>query len=854
MSNSRVTCDKRKDSIKCNKNKLLKSSEVVKKQVDELKKTIYFYDIQNEQVSNSNPITFMSLDKNNFQITINEYAILIPRIIPYNAYDKRCNFKSSDVSIAEVKGGVVLPKKCGTVYVTVTTANNEFQDVATINIVETVIEDEINLNQIYKVDLSKWSISNVGDNAEATSRGINNMLIWAKNNNYRKVIMEPGTYLIDENNTIYMVSNLELDLNGATLKLNPSSLNNVVQINIKNVSNSKITNGIIEGDRYNHGVTSHEFVHGIQFDSCSNIEISNLTIKDIQGYGLSFAPGTRKNLIYISRDNITKDIDNKNWKTINKIDISKIEDIFSISDPFGYGGYKYISKYVTFDIYFYNEKEELIDSYYNKKPYFKYGKPKLAKYIDITFNNSEWISDKGNTDFGNSIFFITDYNYTEKVNIHDCIIENCLALGCAYSAYGDGNIIENCKFKNNGGQHASYDFDAEDGWDNMSQLILKNNIFESYNSIVLCAGDSITMINNTTKGAVYIYGRCTNTRLISNTFTQETNTIASITANSEYDGDIYFEDNIIKSNFKYMDSYYPGTIRSYMVNNLIDRAGIMSKFCTDMIMCNSNNKYVEGDVINLYMSNCNNIMLRWLNLDKSILNNCSIISLDDNVTISKALFINCRGVNLYNSKSKMSFKECVFINSSYFKADENENLIFENCKWFLDIPKKIAENISNIIAYYENTKGVLWKSILFSELINNKAEYTIIANINSSGNGQAYIVNIDDSFNIERRWDYFLVYSIVGKVGENVKKYMWTSDIKYDSNFYITVTNKNNTMKIYINDKLINELVYDENLMYDFQNNVAKFGSVYNSYFEKYLVLDKALDIDEIIDTINIIK
>ena len=42
--------------------------------------------------------------------------------------------------------------------------------------------------------------------------------------------------------------------------------------------------------------------------------------------------------------------------------------------------------------------------------------------------------------------------------------------------------------------------------------------------------------------------------------------------------------------------------------------------------------------------------------------------------------------------------------------------------------------------------------------------------------------------------------------------------------------------------------------MYDFQNNVAKFGSVYNSYFEKYLVLDKALDIDEIIDTINIIK
>ena len=254
------------------------------------------------------------------------------------------------------------------------------------------------------------------------------------------------------------------------------------------------------------------------------------------------------------------------------------------------------------------------------------------------------------------------------------------------------------------------------------------------------------------------------------------------------------------------------------------------------------------------MSNCNNIMLRWLNLDKSILNNCSIISLDDNVTISKSLFINCRGVNLYNSKSKMSFKECVFINSSYFKADENENLIFENCKWFLDIPKKIAENISNIIAYYENTKGVLWKSILFSELINNKAEYTIIANINSSGNGQAYIVNIDDSFNIERRWDYFLVYSIVGKVGENVKKYMWTSDIKYDSNFYITVTNKNNTMKIYINDKLINELVYDENLMYDFQNNVAKFGSVYNSYFEKYLVLDKALDIDEIIDTINIIK
>lgn len=853
MSNNEFTCNERKETLNDKKIELFKTWGFFKKSADELKKAIYLNDTYSKE-DNNIPITFMSLDKNIYDITVNEYAILIPRITPYNAYDKRCYFESSDTSIAEVKGGVVFPKKSGRVNITVTTANNEFQDIATINISEVMINEHINSSEIYKVNLSDWSISNLGDNAKETSKGINNMLIWAKNNSYKKVIMEPGIYLIDENNTINMLSDLELDLNGSTFKLNPSSLNNIVQINIENVSNCRITNGTIEGDRGSHGISDHEFVHGIQFNSCSNVEIDNLIIKNIQGYGLSYAPGKRKNLIYIKRENIIQDSGTKSWKTINKIDIGKIGDFFSITDPFGYGGYKYLSKYVTFDIHFYDEKNELVKSYYNKKPYCKYSKPELAKYVDITFSNSEWISDKGNTDFGNSIFFITDYDYTEKINIHNCTIENCLALGCAYSAYGDGNIIESCIFKDNGGQYASYDFDAEDGWDNMSKLILKDNKFESYNSIVLCAGDSITLINNVIKGAVYIYGRCTNTRLISNNFTQDINTIASITANSDYDGEIFFEDNIIRSNFKYDDSLYPNSIRAYMIRNIMYTSGVMSKYCMDSLIMNSQNKYIQGIIKNMYIINSFNLMARWLSLNDSILNNCSIVSMNKDVAINNTLFINCKGISLYNSDSKISINNCVFINSSYFKANENDNMIFQNCKWVMDIPERIRVNIKNIVAYYEETNDLVVKSNLFSQLILNKNDYTIILKVKNKGNGQVYIVNVAEKFIIERRWNYVISYSITGKVDEVDKKYDWTSNEKYEEISFIAITNRENVLKIYVDNSLIKELNYDKNINFNFQDDIVSFSSYYNSYFEKYLVLSNSLDINEISEVIKILE
>src|SRR4051812_9033709 len=109
------------------------------------------------------------------------------------------------------------------------------------------------------LELSRWGVSNVVSNtADSTlatnnSNGINNALTWASQQGYTEVILPNGTYLIHEKIPIEPKSFMTLNLGGSTLRIRDNSEIRYGVINFqRNQIFSRVTNGKIQGDRYNH--------------------------------------------------------------------------------------------------------------------------------------------------------------------------------------------------------------------------------------------------------------------------------------------------------------------------------------------------------------------------------------------------------------------------------------------------------------------------------------------------------------------------------------------------------------------------------------------------------------------------
>ncbi|MEW4264796.1 hypothetical protein Q0N30_13985 [Priestia megaterium] len=70
----------------------------------------------------------------------------------------------------------------------------------------------------YVIELDRWEIKNNGTEPLKTTNGINNALLWAKENKYGEVILPEGTYLIDKNSSIKFWSDTHYKLYGCLLK------------------------------------------------------------------------------------------------------------------------------------------------------------------------------------------------------------------------------------------------------------------------------------------------------------------------------------------------------------------------------------------------------------------------------------------------------------------------------------------------------------------------------------------------------------------------------------------------------------------------------------------------------------
>ena len=397
----------------------------------------------------------------------------------------------------------------------------------------------------YGVDIQKFNINNNGLNPIETSKGINDALNYAAKNKYDKITFPKGEYCISEENPITMVSNLIVDLNGATFKINDNGLQHYTVIDFSNCSNSQLINGIILGDRETHDYKtiegSHEWTCGIVFNNCDNCILDNVTISSFPGYGISSSLGENLSdlIIGVTKENLSignindkGKLNNKKGtiRTIDPLNISNVGGEFELGYNKGYMGYPYMQskEYLS---YFYDENMKFISKVDNCKQYKKVLIPDKAKYVHFVFNQ-DYLPSTGDTDFNGTTVFLTNYSSPNNITIKNCTIEKNRSLGMGICG-GRNFTIKNNTFKENGGGAPGYAIDLEDGWEYMDSFLFKNNKFiDNNNDIVSCAGDNIIFENNSFTSTVYMWGRTTNYKFLNNSFSN-----ISMNINYEYSTD-----------------------------------------------------------------------------------------------------------------------------------------------------------------------------------------------------------------------------------------------------------------------------------------------------------------------------
>jgi hypothetical protein len=399
-------------------------------------------------------------------------------------------------------------------------------------------EEAIPENKIYHPDLQKFGIYNDDTHPVETTKGLTDMLQWAHDNGYRKVLLPRGRYRLDENDTVQMATNLTLDMNGSTFKLNPNALAKAMMLAMIECVDSHVINGTFEGDLKEHDFktapNNSEWVCAVLIGPDSlYCSYENIKVVDVTGYGTNTSmsgAGSRKPKLGYSADYpkpagpfVSGDIDEQGNLTQSgarltsekPVDISKFAASFGFLQMGVYLGYQgnpagsWVYKASFYDA---NQKYiESIEGYMYRRMYI----PQGAKFARFTLLSDATPDSVKNLSLFN---FRQPYNCTFRNVIH----ENVRCVGMCPSGFYN-LLVEGCTFENCGSSSAKCAFDAEDGWDMMQDLTFRNNTFGTnpHNEFLTCDGMNFVLENNVmstmmwdrTKGSVY-----RNNKLKSGTF------------------------------------------------------------------------------------------------------------------------------------------------------------------------------------------------------------------------------------------------------------------------------------------------------------------------------------------------
>lgn len=370
---------------------------------------------------------------------------------------------------------------------------------------------------VYAPDYDFGAVEN-----EATNNvlGIQRLISHCKDNGFRKLVMLPNVYRISGYLKIEIPSDFTLDLNGATLKENGFTGSSAAMVRFTHAHNASLVNGTLEGDYYEHDYAgspnNSEWALGVVLDGdCRYTTVENLTINNITGYGIS--NGTKaydhtfagqSGLVFSGSNNFTRatlnladgtlDTSVTNQYTSAFRDISKFTNGYiSVSKYLGYQGISTKSWY--FKAAFYDSEKQYIGG----EVAFQYRViliPAGARYMRISIE-AESDSEVQNCGLSGQLFKLP-WNCTYR-NLN---IFRSRCVGMAPSAMKN-MLIEKNEFSFCGDSAATCAFDAEDGWDMMQDVTIRENYFhDNVNAELLtCAGHNFVIEKN--RGNIHLYSR-----------------------------------------------------------------------------------------------------------------------------------------------------------------------------------------------------------------------------------------------------------------------------------------------------------------------------------------------------------
>lgn len=389
----------------------------------------------------------------------------------------------------------------------------------------------------YLIDLDKWGITNGIPSkpyidshyimANDNITGINNAIQYASDNNYTKVVLPRGEYALCFPQQIQIKSNLDLNLNGSTLKViydsdkkSPFDMRTTtdyydfqgISFIFNNVVNSSILNGTIIGDRVDRSYANLEAEkrvegsYGVVFrKSTKNCQVKNCIISDYMGDSVSFHSTSVYELAEFNAGFTLNNLDSNGQIIPSSNTLTTLP--FPLPTGYDYtsfmvygSGYTRLTNLNTkeFDVYFYRADNVFIGASKNRRV-----------LVPITFpvNTAKFrIVLRDETNPSRNILWRLKFGDIPSFNV----VENCEIFGCqrgGITGGGSYNIIRNNNIRDTGlGSNwfingkpvffdpTKYGFNQEDDYGD--GVIIENNRFSGCHNAILAGVYSLDISKN----------------------------------------------------------------------------------------------------------------------------------------------------------------------------------------------------------------------------------------------------------------------------------------------------------------------------------------------------------------------
>jgi hypothetical protein len=367
----------------------------------------------------------------------------------------------------------------------------------------------------YKLELTKWKVSNDGTHPQKTTKGINNALKWAQNNGYTTFYVPPGTYLVskgksdsDPDGRINMVSNMTFQLDEKAVIQKESNGFEIystlfLDSEVKNVT---IKGGTLRGDKETHDFSrkgeytdgTHEWGNGINTTGASNVVIDAVKIEKFTGDGIEIGGSTINGEYITERDLELGGINDKGKPVLQKGKIrSNNYNVANFSNPiYKNPHYRNVMMWVpigvqgNYDLFFYRKDSSFIKA--DKGQHFNstwgYSHiPNGADYFRVVFNADSTKGVKVNR---------MTVAITKNLTIKNCDIGYNRRQGITVGASDDIKILNN-KIHNTKGTAPQSGIDIEPGFYPAINTLIKGNQFLNNNiHMVFAYGGNATVEEN----------------------------------------------------------------------------------------------------------------------------------------------------------------------------------------------------------------------------------------------------------------------------------------------------------------------------------------------------------------------